>query len=51
MKENGFTDVVTYECLAKNLDVITVNLPKADLGWPDEKVRKSVTDQMARELI
>ena len=29
---------MTYECLAKNLDVITANLPKAELGWGDEKV-------------
>ena len=38
LKDNGFTEVVTYECLAKNLDVITANLPKAELGWGDEKV-------------
>lgn len=37
LKKRGFTDVVTYECLAKNLDVVTVNLPKADLGWEDEE--------------
>jgi len=37
LKKFGFTDVVTYECLAKNLDVVTVNLPKADLGWEDDE--------------
>jgi len=37
LKDNGFTEVVTYECLAKNLDVITANLPKAELGWGEEK--------------
>jgi len=37
LKENGFTEAVTYECLAKNLDVVTANLPKADLGWGDDK--------------
>jgi len=37
LAENGFTDIVTMECLARSLDVITSNVPIADLGWCEEK--------------
>jgi len=47
LKENGFSDVVTFECLARNLDVITANLPIAELGWGDEK--DEYYDYIARE--
>lgn len=34
---HGFTDVVTYECLARNLDIITANVPMAELGYGECK--------------
>ena len=41
MKEEGFCDVTTIECLWRPFDVRTVNLPLPDLGWGPGKTAES----------
>lgn len=45
LTEDGFSDIVTLECLLRTFDIKTINMPEADLG----QIKTEIEDESEKE--